>query len=124
MRARWRGKEAEISTRAALLELAANIEASGEPTLLSLEASNGVTLYVGLGSSETILLFHEDPDEPFHSLGDVEREDRLLFQGWSQLDEFFGELALPGDIALPALLSFWESGGKRPDGICWESDDS
>jgi hypothetical protein len=48
--------------------------------------------------------------------------DMLLFHGWSDLDQFFGETAIPSTNAVPAITAFYDSNGKQPEGIAWESD--
>jgi hypothetical protein len=121
MKACWGSSATEIATRDELRAIAAAIRASGQPTMLFLEADNGKTLVVGLGHEESVLTFVEPDGGSFHSRGDTEREGFLSFLCRDQVDEFMAEMAVPEGDAVVAAEAFVET-AERPPGVTWEAD--
>jgi hypothetical protein len=93
----------------------------GQPIMLFLEATTGVTLVVGLGAPETVLTLAEQDGVTFHSLGDTSRRGYIQFLTRDLIDDYHAEMAIPEQQAIEAALEFLET-GQRPQGIKWEAD--
>jgi hypothetical protein len=110
----------EITTQAGLDAFIANVRATGTPSLVGLESASGITLVFGVGAAESWVGYTTE-DESYHSVGDLDRKDMLLFLNRDEVDEFYGEMAIPEADAIAAARSFLAT-GERPPSITWESD--
>lgn len=109
----------EITTQAELDAFIASVRATGTPSLVGLESASA-TLVFGVGAAESWVGYTTE-DESFHSVGDLDRKDMLLFLNCDEMDEFYGEAAIPEADAIAAARSFLAT-GQRPSTIIWESD--
>ena len=121
MKASWGTSEAAISSREQLEAIVETIRASGQPTMVFLEAEDGTVLVFGVGHEESVLTFVESDGTSFHSLGNPEREGFLLFLCREEIEEFMTEMAVPERIALHAAEQFLTA-PHRPSGVTWEPD--
>src|SRR5689334_5204535 len=97
MKALWGEQQKTISTCADLDLVIGAVLASGKPTMVFLEGDNGRVLVFGVGREESVLTFVESDGTTFHSLGDANRKERIVFFCRDQPDEFMGEMAVPSD---------------------------
>ncbi|MDP2305253.1 MAG: Imm1 family immunity protein [Pseudomonadota bacterium] len=105
-----------------LLAVANSAVAARGPVMLYLELEGGTVMAAGLGSPETVLTFWlSDGSGSYHSLGNVERKDYLVFRSRYESGTFVGEMALPAEAAMVALREFLAT-GERPACVTWEAD--
>lgn len=121
MKASWGVLEKDVESLEELVEICEAIRASGEPTMLFLEADSGRTFVFGIGQGESVLTFWEPDGTSFHSLGDAARRGHLRFLCRDQADEYLAEMAVPEQAALTAAAQFLAT-GDRPSAVTWEPD--
>lgn len=121
MKATWAINQRDVASRDDLAALIEAVRASGQPTMIFLEADDGTSLVFGVGHAESVLTFASPDGISFHSKGDPNRRGFLRFLCRDQIDEFFEEMAVPERHAVDAALEFLETQAK-PSAVTWEPD--
>jgi hypothetical protein len=115
MRAYWGVGETRLACPDDLRDVVDRVRRLGAPTMLFLEGD--ATLVVGLGAPESVLTYYEPTGASFHSIGDVAREDRLVFQSQGVPEEFLAEMAVDEQLAIDAAFEFF----SHPRATGWRS---
>ncbi len=123
----WRMDESEDVTSTAQLQallaaLRQEADAGGRPFTVDLTLDNGDSLSAGLGLPASVMnCVGASGNPPYYvSEGDGTAWDAevIEFDYGGEMTEYPGEAAVPTDVAVDGLLSFFES-GERPGSIRW-----
>jgi hypothetical protein len=119
------GGEIEVGTEADLDTLLDRLDeeaAASKPTIVRVEASNGATLGIGLGRSQSVLSFEASLDPPYFLSAAEEQageEPFLVFFYDGHWTEFPRRAAIPIQLAREAVREFART-ARRPTVLEWE----